>query len=203
MEQLSNTIIRGVQREQEMKFGTQITDRGVRFRLWVPNAGSVSLKIEGEERTHPMQALPRGWFEAEVDGAKAGTLYRFVMEDGSMAPDPASRFQPYDVDGPSEVIDPRDFAWGTSAGAASHGKKSSSMSFTSAPSPPKEAFSRPSISSTIWSNSASLPSSSCRSPTSKAGGTGDTMAHSYSRRTHPMVGQKTSRRLSMQRTPAS
>ena len=35
-----------------------------------------------------------GWFEVEVNGAGAATLYRFVMEDGSMAPDPASRF-PY------------------------------------------------------------------------------------------------------------
>ena len=31
------------EREEESKFGTQFTYRGVRFRLWAPQANSVSL----------------------------------------------------------------------------------------------------------------------------------------------------------------
>lgn len=60
MEPLTETIMRGVQRGQEMTFGTQITDRGVRFRWWAPNAGSVSLKMEGQEHSPAIQALPGG-----------------------------------------------------------------------------------------------------------------------------------------------
>ncbi|MEZ2410696.1 alpha-amylase family glycosyl hydrolase [Bosea sp. RCC_152_1] len=41
----------------------------------------------------------------------AGTRYRFVGPDGSRFPDPASRYQPDDVLGASEVIDPGSFRW--------------------------------------------------------------------------------------------
>lgn len=100
-----------IRREQETKFGTQITPAGVRFRLWAPEARAVSLKLYEPMRIIPMQALPRGWFEIDVEGAEHGTRYLFVMEDGTEVPDPASRFQPEDVHGPSEVIDPHRFAW--------------------------------------------------------------------------------------------
>jgi maltooligosyltrehalose trehalohydrolase len=52
--------------------------------------------------------------------AKAGTLYKFQLEDGGMqVPDPASRYQPMDVHGPSEVVDPGNFIW---TDAAWHGR---------------------------------------------------------------------------------
>lgn len=104
-----------VHREQEMKFGTQLTGTGVRFRLWAPEAQAVSLKLYDPNQVLPMTALPRGWYELEVHGAGQGHRYRFVLDDGSEVPDPASRYQPDDVDGPSEVIDPRAFSW-TDAG---------------------------------------------------------------------------------------
>jgi malto-oligosyltrehalose trehalohydrolase len=100
------------QRFNEMKFGTQITAGGTRFRLWAPRSKRVSLKLEGEAAPRPMPALPRGWFELEVEGVGHGALYHFVLEDGLEVPDPASRFQPHDVMGPSEVIDPRRYGWG-------------------------------------------------------------------------------------------
>ena len=42
-----------------------------------------------------------------VPGARAGTRYRFRIDGEIEVPDPASRFQPDDVHGPSEVVDPR------------------------------------------------------------------------------------------------
>jgi len=104
-----------VHREQEMKFGTQITATGVRFRLWAPEARAVSLKLYEPNQVLPMTALPRGWYELEVDGVGHGNRYRFVLDDGSEVPDSASRYQPEDVDGPSEIINPRAFPW-TDAG---------------------------------------------------------------------------------------
>ena len=106
-----NQVVAGLQREQETKFGTQILPKGVRFRLWAPLSKSVSLKVYELEHVVPMQDAGRGWYEVEVEEALPGMRYRFVLENGQEVPDPASRFQPEDVDGPSEIIDPRAYPW--------------------------------------------------------------------------------------------
>ena len=103
--------VRLIEREDESKFGTLLTGTGVRFRLWAPNVSAVSVKVYEPERSMPMRALPRGWFEVDFEGVKEGDLYRFVLDNGLEVPDPASRFQPEDVAGPSEVIDPRAYKW--------------------------------------------------------------------------------------------
>ena len=88
------------------RFGPFIDDTGVTFRLWAPAAREVTLVLD---RELPMQK--RGeWFEARVDGAAAGTRYRFNIDGELDIPDPASHFQPDDVQGPSEVIN-QSFAW--------------------------------------------------------------------------------------------
>jgi malto-oligosyltrehalose trehalohydrolase len=82
---------------------------GVGFRLWAPAARTVDVAIDGS--CQPMQRHAEGWFELRVPSARAGTLYRYRIDGGQLVPDPASRFQPQDVDGPSEVIDPSSFRW--------------------------------------------------------------------------------------------
>ena len=52
-----------------------------------------------------------GFFEIFVDGLSAGARYMFALPSGQRVPDPASRFQPDDVDGPSEAIDPGAYRW--------------------------------------------------------------------------------------------
>lgn len=98
-----------IRREQEMPFGTQITGGGVRFRLWAPLVEKVALVLHG--RDLDMVPQPRGWFELEVADARPGSRYGFRLPDGTVVPDPASRYQPDDVDGLSEVIDPLAFEW--------------------------------------------------------------------------------------------
>jgi len=71
----------------------------------------ISLAIEGRSESIPMQRLDGGWHVLDVADAGPGTLYRFVLPDGLRVPDPASRFQPQDVHGPSMVTDPDGFAW--------------------------------------------------------------------------------------------
>jgi maltooligosyltrehalose trehalohydrolase len=58
-----------------------------------------------------MEAREQGWYELATDAAEAGTQYRFRIDGGQEVPDPASRFQPDDVHGPSEVIDATTFDW--------------------------------------------------------------------------------------------
>jgi len=92
----------------EFRFGAQLRPDGVTFRLWAPAAGRVELMLDG---AHPMQTREAGWHEVTIAGIKAGTLYKFRIDAEFEVADPASHFQPFDVSGPSEVIDHNAFAW--------------------------------------------------------------------------------------------
>jgi maltooligosyltrehalose trehalohydrolase len=103
-----------MKRRHDMPFGAQCRDDGrVAFRLWAPAARKVELCL-GDVNSPTNIRLSRrddGWFELLTDAAKPGTQYRFRIDDAGKVPDPASRFQPRDVHGPSEVIDPDAFFW--------------------------------------------------------------------------------------------
>jgi malto-oligosyltrehalose trehalohydrolase len=58
-----------------------------------------------------MKKNEEGWFELTEAQAGPGTLYSYRIDGGQLVPDPASRFQPQDADGPSEVINPEGFLW--------------------------------------------------------------------------------------------
>jgi maltooligosyltrehalose trehalohydrolase len=100
-------------RSHDMPYGAQITSQGVRFRLWAPDCEQVALCLaEGHnERVLPMGTCGGGWFVLTVPRTGAGTRYRYQVKDGLRVPDPASRFNPDDVHGASEVIDPAGFHW--------------------------------------------------------------------------------------------
>jgi maltooligosyltrehalose trehalohydrolase len=91
--------------------GATLEADGVRFRLWAPGCDSVALVLEVDGRSVPMQRQPGGFYEVFVGGIGAGTLYRYQLPAGLKVPDPASRYQPQDVHGPSEVIDPNAYHW--------------------------------------------------------------------------------------------
>jgi maltooligosyltrehalose trehalohydrolase len=105
----------GVSRRHVMPFGAQYIDarQGTRFRLWAPSARDVTLLLE--ERPYRMQVQEEGWYQLVVPEAAPGTLYRFCIENERgeqlVVPDPASRFQPRDVHGPSMVVAPERFRW--------------------------------------------------------------------------------------------
>ncbi len=93
-----------------MPFGAALLAQGgVRFRLWAPAAKAVDVVIGSRARR--MQSQPGGWYELVDRDAGAGTLYQYRIDGRQLVPDPASRFQPRDVDGPSEVIDPSRYPW--------------------------------------------------------------------------------------------
>jgi len=103
-----------MKRSHSMPFGAEYRrDGSVRFRLWAPAARRVELRLEDFPEGKPLslQRCGRGWFEMVTDAAKPGSRYRFRIDGGQEVPDPASRFQPLNVHGPSEVIDPDAFEW--------------------------------------------------------------------------------------------
>jgi maltooligosyltrehalose trehalohydrolase len=102
-----------------MKFGAEILEGAVCFRLWAPKINQMSI-VMNDGVPVAMNRVGRDWHELVSSDAKAGTLYKFQLEDGGMqVPDPASRYQPMDVHGPSEVVDPGNFIW---TDAAWHGR---------------------------------------------------------------------------------
>jgi maltooligosyltrehalose trehalohydrolase len=91
------------------QFGVNLTADGATFRLWAPAAERVDVLLD--DKPHALRRGDDGWFSAGVAAIKAGTLYKFRIDDKVDIPDPASAFQPRDVAGPSEVIDHNTYQW--------------------------------------------------------------------------------------------
>src|SRR5690606_7679860 len=92
-----------------MPFGAEISAGGTRFALWAPVAIRVDVEIDGES-PRPMERRDDGFHVLTVPNAAAGRRYAYRV-DGRRVPDPASRFNPEGVEGPSEIVDPRTFDW--------------------------------------------------------------------------------------------
>ena len=87
--------------------GATITPTGVAFRVWAPNAtDSVAVVIEGNGAREELRRAADGYWAGEVAGIGDGARYRYTIDGGDPLPDPASRFQPEGVHGPSAVVDP-------------------------------------------------------------------------------------------------
>jgi malto-oligosyltrehalose trehalohydrolase len=90
------------------QFGARLTADGATFRLWAPAAKRVDVLLG---KSHALARGDDGWFSADIAGVKAGTRYKFRIDDEIDVPDPASAFQPDDISGPSEVIDHGAYPW--------------------------------------------------------------------------------------------
>jgi malto-oligosyltrehalose trehalohydrolase len=103
-----------MRRHHHLPFGAEIVPgdapAGVRFRLWAPRTTKVALILETSQAPIPMQRELDGWWSVATDRASPGSRYRYRVDDGDY-PDPASRYQPDGVHGPSEVIDPGAYRW--------------------------------------------------------------------------------------------
>jgi maltooligosyltrehalose trehalohydrolase len=68
---------------------------------------------DGSDAPRPlkMDAQSDGWFELPTGEARAGSRYRYRIDGKTEVPDPASRSNPDDIHGPSEVIDASAFEW--------------------------------------------------------------------------------------------
>jgi maltooligosyltrehalose trehalohydrolase len=83
------------------------------FLVWAPLAGEVAVRlVEPREQLVPLEPSPGapGYFQGILDGVGPGSRYFYRLDGARDRPDPASRLQPQDVHGPSQVADP-DFPW--------------------------------------------------------------------------------------------
>ena len=93
--------------------GAHVTEAGVVYRVWAPDHVAVGVAIgAGNEpvRRFALEYEGEGFFCGLDQDGRAGDLYRFEIAN-ERVPDPASRFQPLGVEGPSEVVDPREYRW--------------------------------------------------------------------------------------------
>ena len=99
-------------RAHRMPFGAEVREDGTtRFRLWAPGARQVELWLEEPGRAVAMPRDAGGWAEYVTREAPPGTRYRYRIDGELLVPDPAARFQPGDVHGASEVVDPLAHPW--------------------------------------------------------------------------------------------
>lgn len=98
-------------RSHKMRFGAEVRNGSTRFKIWAPKCKTMKLRLKGRRSLIELEAIGDGWHRVDVEGVGAGTLYRYVLPDGTAIPDPTSRHQPEGINGFSEVIDPRTFVW--------------------------------------------------------------------------------------------
>ncbi len=84
---------------------------GVRFRVWAPERRRVELIVEGQDGGRTPERDDQGYWVTFAPDLAPGTLYRYRLDGEGPFPDPASRFQPEGVHGPSRLVDPGAFEW--------------------------------------------------------------------------------------------
>jgi maltooligosyltrehalose trehalohydrolase len=112
-----------------LTLGATYLGKGVcQFVVWAPLAETIEVRIlddpeppsTGKAKTTcdrsggrriGLQRTDFGYHQGVAEGIQPGTRYVYCLDGKKDRPDPASRFQPEGVHGPSQVTDPRGFIW--------------------------------------------------------------------------------------------
>jgi len=97
---------------KESRLGATYLGNGrCQFIVWAPVIQKVEVHIVSpKELIVPLARGARGYHQAIVEGVEPGCLYFCRLDPERERPDPASRFQPRGVHGPSQVVD-HHFPW--------------------------------------------------------------------------------------------
>ncbi len=89
---------------------TYLENNTIEFLVYAPNVSKLDLHLlDARDQLIPMQPKEQGYFFGVAEQTAPGCTYRFRINDQEFA-DPASKFQPQGVFGPSQVI-AKQFAW--------------------------------------------------------------------------------------------
>ena len=100
--------------QSERSQGARVLAEGVQYRTWCQHQdGELIIYTPSGSlaRTIPLTSEGDGYWIATDDQSQSGDLYKYRFGDLGPWPDPASRFQPGGVHGPSLVIDGNNFPW--------------------------------------------------------------------------------------------
>jgi maltooligosyltrehalose trehalohydrolase len=101
--------------------GAELVEGGVRYRTWCKHDRADVLILDENRDTIRVVRLTLeadGYFSAIDPQGAAGDLYQYRFGDSQGWPDPASRFQPQGVPGPSMVVDGSTYDWNDQAWSA-------------------------------------------------------------------------------------
>src|ERR1700738_2038604 len=88
---------------------SRLPDGNWGFLLWAPHVRRASIHLLGpDERVVEMDPEDRGYHFAVIEASEQ-TRYKYVLDGSRDLPDPASRFQPEGVHGPSQLLDVETF----------------------------------------------------------------------------------------------
>ena len=88
-----------------------LPDGSCRFVVWAPTTHQVDVQLHPpHDQRSALEASVKGYHSGIVPHVPPGTRYTYVLDGSKELPDPASRYQPDGVHGPSEVCAP-DYAW--------------------------------------------------------------------------------------------
>ncbi|MGH9805152.1 MAG: malto-oligosyltrehalose trehalohydrolase [Candidatus Acidiferrales bacterium] len=88
------------------------------FCVWAPAAQRVEVRlVSPSDRVLPLGRDERGYHSGIAESVQQGALYLYRLDGERERPDPASRFQPQGIHGPSQIIDPAAYAWSDSGWA--------------------------------------------------------------------------------------
>jgi maltooligosyltrehalose trehalohydrolase len=76
-----------------------------RFCVWAPLVEAVEVHVlSPHDQLVPLARAARGYHQGIVEAVPPGALYKYRLDGTRERPDPASRLQPQDVHGPSQVV---------------------------------------------------------------------------------------------------
>lgn len=90
---------------------SRLADGSWQFLLWAPNARRVGLHLCDADELVTMEPLALGYHQAIVPELGPCAQYLYQLDDNRRLPDPASRFQPQGVHGPSQIVELDEFEW--------------------------------------------------------------------------------------------
>ena len=98
---------------QQTRVGAnRLPDGSWEFLVWAPHARTVSVHfVSGCREIIPTDPLADGYHRATIKTLTPGSEYFYKLDGERDLPDPASRFQPQGVHGPSRIVDPEAFRW--------------------------------------------------------------------------------------------
>ena len=106
--------------QQDRPLGaTRISADEWQFVVWAPRAQKVAVHLLSERsRLVPLERGCLGYHFGVITGLPPGARYLYRLDDRRELPDPASRFQPEGVHGPSQLVDYSTFHWEDTAWSA-------------------------------------------------------------------------------------
>lgn len=103
----------GVELNTDLTIGAIPIEANVyRFSVWAPYANNLSLEILHNDIVQKinMTTVSDGFFSSDVEWPDNPIQYYYQLDENTKYPDPASRFQPQGIYGPSQTIN-YDYEW--------------------------------------------------------------------------------------------